>query len=62
MVDKLTGKPITLPLLRMRARGNNVKALRRLYDVRSLKFLGVTAESYGSLLASVLMNKLPREL
>ena len=46
---------------------NNVKALRRLYDVmeskvRSLKSLGVTAESYGSLLASVLMNKLPSEL
>ena len=37
---------------------NNVKALRRLYDVMESKVrsLGVTAESYGSLLASVLMN------
>ena len=45
----------------------NVKGLRRLYDliesnVRSLKSLGVPADSYGSLLASVLMNKLPNEL
>ncbi len=45
----------------------NVKALRHLYDVvesniRSLKSLGVTADSYGSLLASVIMNKLPNEL
>ena len=30
--------------------------------MRSLKSLGVAAESYGSLLASVLMNKLPQEL
>ena len=46
---------------------SNVKGLRQLYDVvesnvRSLKSLGVTADSYGSLLASVLMNKLPSEL
>ena len=46
---------------------NNVKALRQLYDVmesnvRSLKSLRVTSESYGSLLASILMNKLPSEL
>ena len=46
---------------------NNVKALRQLYDVmesnvRSLKSFGVTSESYGSLLASILMNKLPSEL
>ena len=45
----------------------NLKALRHLYDhveshVRSLKSLGVTYENYGSLLASVLMNKLPQEL
>ena len=43
---------------------NNVKALRHFHDVvesniRSLKALGVAAETYGSLLASVLMNKLP---
>ena len=30
--------------------------------VRSLKALGVSPESYGSLLASVLLNKLPQEL
>lgn len=46
---------------------NDVKALRRLYDivesnVRSLKSLGVPAESYGSLLSTVIMNKLPSEL
>ncbi len=40
---------------------NNVKALRHFHDVvesniRSLKALGVAAETYGSLLASVLMN------
>ena len=31
-------------------------------DKLSLKSLGVTSESYGSLLASILMNKLPSEL
>jgi len=31
-------------------------------QVRSLKSLGVAAESYGGLLTSVLMNKLPQEL
>ena len=46
---------------------NNVKALRRMYDaietnVRSLKALGVTSDSYGGLLSSVVMNKLPAEL
>ena len=46
---------------------NNLKGLRHLYDtveaqVRGLKSLGVSAESYGSLLSSVLMNKLPQEL
>ena len=45
----------------------NVKALRHLHDavelnIRSLRALGVTAETYGSLLASVLMNKLPSDL
>ena len=45
----------------------NLKGLRRLYDfveshVRSLKSLGVAADSYGGLLASVLLNKLPQEL
>lgn len=46
---------------------HDVKGLRRLYDVietnvRSLDSLGVKAESYGSLLSSVLMNKLPPEI
>lgn len=46
---------------------HNVKALRHFHDVvesniRSLKALGVAAETYGSLLASVLMNKLPGDL
>ena len=46
---------------------HDVKGLRHLYDVietnvRSLDSLGVKAESYGSLLSSVLMNKLPSEL
>ena len=42
---------------------NNIKALRQLYDsieaqVRGLKALGIESDSYGSLLSSVLMNKL----
>ena len=46
---------------------HDVKGLRHLYDiieanVRSLDSLGVKAESYGSLLSSVLMNKLPSKL
>ena len=51
---------------------SNLKGLRWLYDddvelhTRSLRSLGVeptcTCTSYGGLLASVLMNKLPREL
>ena len=46
---------------------HDVRGLRHLYDlvesnVRSLKSLEVQPESYGSLLSSVLMNKLPAEL
>lgn len=46
---------------------HNLKGLRHLYDqieshVRSLKSLGVSSESYGSLLSSVLLSKLPQEL
>ena len=46
---------------------NHVAALRRLYDqvesnVRSLSALGVSCDSYGSLLSSVLVKKLPPEL
>ena len=43
------------------------KRLRHLYDqveghVRSLKCLGITPESYGTLLSPILMKKLPQEL
>ena len=46
---------------------HDVKGLRHLYDViesnvRSLRSLDVSADSYSSLLSSVLMNKLPPEL
>jgi hypothetical protein len=46
---------------------HNLKGLRHLYDsvetqVRGLRALGVPSESYGSLLTSVLMNKLPQDL
>ena len=45
----------------------NIKGLQHLYDlvasqVRGLQGLGVPAESFGSLLSSVLMNKLPQDL
>jgi len=46
---------------------SNVKALRRFYDqlefqVRSLKSLEVPVSSYGNLLSSLLMNRLPQEI
>ena len=46
---------------------SNFKSLRYLRDqieshIRSLKSLGIPSESYGSLLSSVLMSKLPQEL
>ena len=45
----------------------DIKGLRKLYDtveahVRGLRALGVPAESYGGLLTSVLVNKLPPEI
>ncbi len=45
----------------------NLKALRRLYDtieaqVRGLKSMGVTPETYGSLLSSVVLSKIPSEI
>ena len=45
----------------------DVKSLRSVYDsiesnVRSLKSLGVNSEMYGSLLAPIMMSKLPNEL
>ena len=44
----------------------HVRSLRQLHDavesnVRSLKSLGVSRESYRGLLSSILMNKLPQE-
>ena len=49
------------------ASANNMVGLRRLYDsvethIRGLESLGVGAETYGSLLSSVLLNKLPTTL
>ena len=46
---------------------HNLPVLRRLHDqvelhVHGLKSLGVTADSYGSLLLPVLMKRLPQEL
>lgn len=46
---------------------NHLRDLRRLYDqaeanVRSLRALGVEPESYGTMLSSVLLSKLPPEL
>lgn len=51
-------KPVTSP--------TNIKALRRLHDqiefqVRSLKSLEVPLDSYGNLLSSLFMNRLPHE-
>ena len=45
----------------------DLKRLRHIYDqaeghIRSLKSLGVPSESYGSLLAPILMKRLPHEL
>lgn len=45
----------------------NLKGFRRLYDevesyMRILRALGVASESYGALLSSVLLKKLPPEL
>ena len=45
----------------------NLQGLRHLFDavesnVRGLKSLGVSAESYGGLLSSILMSRLPSEL
>ena len=46
---------------------HDLRGLRRLYDsveanVRGLRALGVALESYGGLLTSILMNKLPPEI
>ena len=57
----------TLLELESVAAATNVKALRRLYDqvefqVRSLKSLEVPLNSYGNLLSSLFVNRLPQEL
>ena len=46
---------------------NDLHRIRSLYDkikthVRSLRNLGTSSESYGSLLILVIVNKLPEEL
>ena len=46
---------------------HDLRGLQHLYDsveahVRGLWALGVTADSYGGLLTSILMNKLPSEI
>ena len=46
---------------------HNLKGLRRLFDtvesqVRGLRALGITADSYGGLLSSLLITKLPPEM
>ena len=46
---------------------HSLKSVRHLYDeveshVRSLKSLGGSSDSYGSLLVPVVANKLPQEL
>ena len=45
----------------------NLRGLRRLHDdveahVRSLKALGIEPDSYGAMLAPVLLNKLPPDI
>lgn len=45
----------------------NLKAFRRLYDtieaqVRGLKSMGVTSETYGGLLSSAMLSKIPPEI
>ena len=57
----------TLSELESVASSYNTKALHRLYDqlefqVRSLKSLEVPFDSYGNLLSSLFMNRLPQEL
>ena len=59
MDELLTVEPITSQ--------SDLRGLGRMYDlvesqVRGLRSLGVASESYGSLLSSVLISKLPQEL
>lgn len=46
---------------------HNVCGLRRLYDaveshVKGLRALGISAESYGGMLTSIMMSKLPTDI
>ena len=44
---------------------HNTRSLRCLFDsveAQDLKALGISSESYGSLLSSILLNKLPPEI
>ena len=57
----------TLLALEMINSSQNLKGLRHLYDVveaqvRGLKALGVSPDSYGTLLSSVFLSKLPHDL
>ena len=40
----------------------NLPAVNSHHDLRGIRALGVTADSYGGLLTSILMNKLPSEI
>ena len=56
-----------LLILQTVASHHDLKGLRHLYDtveshVRGLRALGIDSESYGQLLSSILMNKLPAEM
>ena len=47
--------------------GRNLKALRHLYDtieaqIRGLNSMGVTADTYGGLLSSVVLSKIPHDI
>ncbi len=64
IISKHMDKLLRLPSI---SSVRDVKGMRSIYDsiesnVRSLKSLGVNSEMYGSLLAPVMMSKLPNEL
>jgi hypothetical protein len=64
IVNKHMDALLTLPVVTSH---HDLRGLRRLYDsveahVRGLRALGVPSESYGGLLTSILVNKLPPEI
>ena len=64
IIDKHMNSLLNLPSVTSHY---DLKGLRRLYDstesnVRGLRALGISAESFGSLLTSILMDKLPSEI